>query len=450
MPPRYLRRASPNRLKHCQERTFEACDNEPTNQCCGVISCTLCLEWETYEGGIQYGSAEFGTSSWAGTVGGAAFVAYWNRDVYTNKCEFVVTFDGEEVYRATCYQGASCRNPVGAVTALIGYEEGTLRWSVYEPRELALIDDPETGCRDFFCGTCRCTCDCLCVTITSPYGITYRGELCSNTYECDPPLWIGSVGGYSLEIALGRNQYGECIITPTVDGIALDVVSVIGCDNLSTTFLLENGAVVAVRCRQCSCEQGACVVGCCWPITYDNPLYPGGALADIPFDLDGCATTLSGTFRPFEPGTLESGRCGPCASYRGDWAGVVVGTIKIEAGMSCMDTPCSVAICLLLECVTDEENNGLEECCSHIRLWVGSTEPLVGADLNGPPAGLVIGGCDSWLKIAPTTCVCGGENGVSAVFNISLSLVRDTYATGPCAGEPIGCQITCQTLTLTI
>ena len=375
MPPRYLRRASPTRLKHCQERTFEACDNEPTDQCCGVIPCKLCLEWEIYGDAIAYGSADFGTSSWTGTVGGGSFVAYWERqslqditppvssnsigmsfslieagtytmgspageagrdadetevstsvaefaigttevtqaqylavrgylgvgvsspshfigpnrpvemvsytdaqafcaalselpaeiamgrsyrlpteaeweyacragstsaysfgadpadlptygwftdnsgaethdvaakpantnglfDMHgnvkewttnsrmdggpsdqvvrgggwdstaegcrsanriliaspakqndigfrivmvrspipqTGECEFVVTFDGEEVYRATCYEGASCRNPAGEVSASIGYDEGTLRWSVYDPRELALI-----------------------------------------------------------------------------------------------------------------------------------------------------------------------------------------------------------------------------------------------------------------------------------------------------------------------
>ena len=102
MPPRYLRRASPTRLKPCQERTFEACETAPTDQCCGVIPCKLCLEWEVYGDPIAYGSADFGTSSWTGTVGGGAFVAYWERNYLTDECEFVVTFDGEEVYRATC------------------------------------------------------------------------------------------------------------------------------------------------------------------------------------------------------------------------------------------------------------------------------------------------------------------------------------------------------------
>ena len=255
MPPRYLRRASPTRLKPCQERTFEACDNEPTDGCCGVVPCALCLEWETYEDGIAYGSAEFATSSWTGTVGGGSFVAYWERNAY-DECEFVVNFDGEEVYRATCYEGASCRNPAGEVAASIGYEEGTLRWSVYEPRELALIDDPETGCRDFFCGACRCTCDCLCVTITEPDGNIIQGELCTSSYPCDPPVWEGTLGYYDLSIALGRDEYtAECIISLTANGEEPEPVFVTGCSDMSASVTLYDGTIISVACKLCSCEE---------------------------------------------------------------------------------------------------------------------------------------------------------------------------------------------------
>ena len=255
MPPRYLRKASPTRLKPCQERTFEACETAPTDQCCGVIPCKLCLEWEVYGDAIAYGSADFGTSSWTGTVGGGSFVAYWERNTY-DECEFVVTFDGEEVYRATCYEGASCRNPAGEVSASIGYDEGTLRWSVYEPRELALIDDPDTGCRDFFCGTCRCTCDCLCVTITEPDGNIIQGELCTSSYPCDAPVWEGTLGYYDLSIALGRDEYtGECIISLTANGEEPEPVFVTGCADMSASVTLYDGTIISVRCKQCSCGE---------------------------------------------------------------------------------------------------------------------------------------------------------------------------------------------------
>ena len=270
MPPRYLRKASPTRLKHCQEFTVEACDTAPADQCCGTLPCRLCLEFQTYEDGIAYGSADFGTSSWTGTVGGGSFVAYWERNYETDECEFVVNFDGEEVYRATCYEGASCRNPAGEVAASIGYEEGTLRWSVYEPRELALIDDPETGCRDFFCGTCRCTCDCLCVTITEPYGNVIQGELCTSSYPCDPPVWEGTLGYYDLSIALGRDEYtGECIISLTANGEEPEPVFVTGCADMSASVTLYDGTVISVACKLCACDQQAPSCPCCpgWPET---------------------------------------------------------------------------------------------------------------------------------------------------------------------------------------
>lgn len=201
--------------------------------------------------------------------------------------------------------------------------------------------------------------------------------------------------------------------------------------------------------KRCCCG-GDCRIGCCWPITLENPLYPEGALAEIPFDLDGCSfATLSGTFRPVEPGTLSSGICGPCGGYRGDWAGVVVGKLKIPAGM-CMDTPCSVSLCLVLECVRSSDITGIDQCCSHIRLWVGASESVVNEDPDGPPANLSIGSCGHWIKVAPTACVCDEVGGLSALFDINIAIQRDVHQSGPCAGQPVGCQIECQTLQLTI
>jgi hypothetical protein len=192
MPPRYLRKASPTHLKPCAEQTVETCDNAPADSCCGVIPCKLCLEWETYDDGIAYGSADFGGSSWTGTVGGHSFVSYWERNLY-DECEYIVTLDDEEVYRATCYEGASCRNPSGDVAVSTAYLQGTLRWSKFDPRELALIVDPDTGCRDFFCGDCRCSCFSLCVDVREvvyeDFIDTYEGELTDTAYsECDPPV----------------------------------------------------------------------------------------------------------------------------------------------------------------------------------------------------------------------------------------------------------------------
>ena len=245
----------------------EVCDNVPADGLCGVIPCSLCLEWETYTG-IEYGSADFATSSWTGTVGGIAFTSYWERNA-SGIGEYVVTFGGYEVYRATCYEGASCRNPSGEVAATVGTESGTLRWSVYEPRELELIDDPVTGCRDFFCDSCRCSCDCLCVTITEA-SATITGEICDVAYQCDPPLWAGTIGYYELSLQLGRDASGTCIITPTVNGDELEPVAFPGCASGAATITLYDGTTIAVRCKKCACSTPTL---CCGGRNLDGTLY---------------------------------------------------------------------------------------------------------------------------------------------------------------------------------
>jgi len=91
-----------NRLKPCSEFLTEACDTAPHDGCCSATPCKLCLELDVYGEPTAYGTATFGGSSWTGTVGGLAFVSYWEKN-YEGECEYVVTLDGEEVYRATCY-----------------------------------------------------------------------------------------------------------------------------------------------------------------------------------------------------------------------------------------------------------------------------------------------------------------------------------------------------------
>lgn len=269
MPPRYLRRPYPTRLKHCSEFMVETCDNVPADGCHGVLPCKLCLEFAVYGEASQYGSAEFADSLWSGSIAGASFVSYWERNEY-GVCEYVVEVDEEEVYRENCGNGASGRDPAGAVTITIGYEEGTLSWSKYEPRELHPITHPDTGCKTFFCGNCRCSCRKLCIDVSEvlPYGYegddftdTYSGELDDvSTSDCDPPVWEGTVGSFAFSLSLGRDEYGNCILTPTVDGNELAPVAVTGCKDMTASFELEDGSSFTVRCKQCNC---AAVIGDC-------------------------------------------------------------------------------------------------------------------------------------------------------------------------------------------
>jgi hypothetical protein len=261
-------KAPANKLKPCSEFLTEACETTPHDGCCSAAPCKLCLEWETYEDGISYGSATFAGTSWTGTVGGHAFVSYWERNYETDECEYIVTLDDEEVYRATCYEGASCRNPSGDVDVSTPYLQGTLRWSKFDPRELALIVDPDTGCRDFFCGDCRCSCRALCVDVRevvyTDFIDTYSGELTDTAYsECDPPVWAGTVGNFTISLALGRDDYGNCIVTPTVDGEEGEPVAVTGCSDMSGTVELYDGSSFTFRCKQCDCAEviGDCICG---------------------------------------------------------------------------------------------------------------------------------------------------------------------------------------------
>lgn len=231
---------------------IETCDAVPADKCCGVIPCKICIEWETYEV-ISYGSAVFAESSWTGTVGGISFTAYWERNGY-GVCEFVVLLDGDEVYRADCDNGASCRNPAGEASATINYESGTLRWSVYEPRELALTVNPDTGCYDFFCGSCRCTAECLCVTVLDG-GTPVRGEICNVTYsDCDPPVWEGIVGDYDLSIRLSRDDNGDCVVIATVNGEEQPPSPVVGCADMSAAIELY-GVTIELVAKQCTCDE---------------------------------------------------------------------------------------------------------------------------------------------------------------------------------------------------
>ena len=422
-----------NKLKGCQEFLTEACDVVPHDGCCSATPCRLCLEFETYGDAIAYGSADFGTSSWTGTVGGGSFVAYWERNTY-DECEFVVTFDGDEVYRATCYDGASCRNPAGEVSASIGYDEGTLRWSVYEPRELALVVDPDTGCRDFFCGTCRCTCECLCVTITEPDGNIIQGELCTSSYPCDAPVWEGTLGYYDLSIALGRDEYtAECIISLTANGEEPDPVFVTGCADMSASVTLYDGTVISLECKQCACnQQGPCEF-CCLPVRYDVS-HPFGVLADIPFSISGC-NGESGVFVTM-PGDEP---CQTEAIYDTTTVPSLSSILYSETGGTCSSSPCGTGIILKLECSALFAEPGDDQVCDRLRLWIGTTLLQTG-DTGETPGGATT--AVSWTWVRPISCTCDPTTGVSAIFPLEVEV--DCYdepigAVGDCAGKRLNC-----------
>jgi len=260
MGPEFWKPDKSTKLKKCSEFTSDACDPEPTDRCCAVIPCVYCLDWAgSYP---DSGTANWTGSSWSGIVNTWVAVLYWERNSETGVCEFIVVLDGVEIYRADCYGGQSCRDSSGSAEAEIDGQAGTLTWTKLEPRPLEYIPAPDNPeCKTWMCGSCECSCDCLCVTITDLYDHQCTDEICDIAYPCDAPVWFGSMtcGGvdYDLSIALGRDAYGNCIITPTVNGEEQADVSVSGCGDMSATFTLANGTRIDVRCKRCSCQSDA-------------------------------------------------------------------------------------------------------------------------------------------------------------------------------------------------
>lgn len=430
MPPRYLRRLSPERLKPCQERMVEACDIDPSDGCCGVIPCKLCIEWQAAPYDIAHASSDFGTSSWTGTVSGISFLAYWQRNSTSGRCEFLVFFDGEEVYRATCYEGASCRDPQGEVEVSTAYLDGILRWRTYEPRELELIDSPETGCRDHFCGNCRCTCKCLCVAIQDSYGTSVAsGEICDIAYDCDPPTWLGTVGEYLLSLTLGRDQYGECVITPTINGDEQAPVAAAGCAAITATIVVEaTGDVITLTCKACCCDCGGSCVGCCFcnqsPATnVDYEISAPNCSA-----LDGITGNISG------PDTGTATGCGSCVSLPNNSQFHEVPTFVWDDSIpsnGCVPQPgANFQFRFLLKCDENQPNSETDSattdpCCRNVRLLV------VDANTDGIR-----------LEIPPLSCSCS-SSGIMAIFPIN-KLYEDCtsfYSGGVCDGRPTCAQI---------
>lgn len=262
-----------NPILKCDERVIDSCGS--ADRCCAVVSCRYCLELEYYGDEIFYGFAELSGEDWVGTVNGLEFVARWERDPYTNACEFNVWLGGEKVSGENCSDVMSCRDSSGEAILEIDYEEVTLRWDRHLLRELPHRKDPDTGCIKWFCGDCECTAECLCVTVTDPQGGLTKGQICISLYDegCGPPVWEGNIGGYDLELQLGYDIYDNCILLVRIDGIDQDPVPVIGCSDISASIQLYDGTTIDVAGKFCDCEESN-YCPCC-------PGWPQGASATL-------------------------------------------------------------------------------------------------------------------------------------------------------------------------
>jgi hypothetical protein len=279
-------------------------------------------------------------------VGFRVAVTYTPPEV--TQCEYVVELDGEEVYRATCYEGASCRDPQGEVAVLTAYLDGTLRWSRYEPRELPLVDDPDTGCRDHFCGGCRCSCRALCIDVSeviyTDFTDTYSGEIQDVSYsDCEAPVWSGTVGNFDITLTLGRDEYGNCIVTPSVNGTEYDPVAADGCVEMSGSIELNDGSTISFRCKQCECPEvpvGNCICG-----------RPMGETLTLLFASANAPATIHEITLNYEQVTEPDITCLPFSpgafpAYRGTFSG----TLAIPMGGSRTETLEVIMVCACINC----------------------------------------------------------------------------------------------------
>ena len=294
------------RLKKCSEKRLtcnESQDN--TDGCCAIVACRYCVTWEEYGEAAVSDMTDNGAGTWTATPGGITFVMTWQRDQYTDECELVVTFDGEEVYRQPCYD-QSCRDSSDEVEVDTGYLVGTLRWVKDLKRPLPNVRDYETNCIRQMCADCNCTCECLCVTITEYDGTPIAtGEMCDTAYDCDPPVWEGTVGDYEIVIALDE----ECVLTATVNGYAESIeleqyTSV--CDNFTATITLDDGTIITVTCKECTCVEETPCISCCGGNYPQTTLYATFTLLNVTpmcACLDGLVITL--TYQGFITNDLD-------------------------------------------------------------------------------------------------------------------------------------------------
>lgn len=424
-----------NRLRRCDERRSDSCSDE-TDGCCAVIPCTYCLEWLVYGEDPQYGTATFATDGWYGTIAGAEFIGFWRRDYDTGECQFAVTLDGEEIYAQTCYEGQSCRDSSDSATATIGYISGTLSWTKLESRPLPYVEDGETGCRTWFCGDCECTCRCLCVTITDGYTseVCY-GEICDTAYsDCEGPVWAGSVScagtDYDLSFALGQNSYGDCVITPTVNGVQQEPVDLTTCTAINITVTLDDGTTITVECKTCccNCDTGACV-GCCFCVT--EPATSVDYVIDAPncAALDGATGNISG------PDVVADTDCGSCAALVNSSGFHEIPTHVWDDSIP--DNGCvpqlgaNFQFRFILRCDTNRPSsetdpNTTDPCCRNVRLVV------VEAGIE-----------QEKLEIPPLSCSCDPVTGLTAIFSLEQLLpeCETFYVGGVCDGKPTCVQL---------
>lgn len=273
--------------------------------CCKHGPCTLCLELEKDDGEIVRGTAVWdGANGWTGSVCTKSVYVYFDvgdadSPDYNGKtqCVLRVDIDGEQQYQAYRCAGTesdwTCTDIHATLTVpSADYDDdcaGTLTVEAFTARRLARdpgLDFPYgEKCASRFCANTdsECTCDEICVSVvtTDADGLAICegfGRLPFTGVECQDvttsPEWSGSVtcgtDALDVEISIGHDDYGNCIIGGTVTGgeCPVDLENKIVDPNRETMVVewvvdgYECITTVTVSCAGCE-DCGGVTVDCC-------------------------------------------------------------------------------------------------------------------------------------------------------------------------------------------
>ena len=310
------------RLLQQDNQPMETCNDMFSDSydcnCCKIVPCKLCLEWELPDGydadsypDIDYGIALPNTdgTEWIGFAGGISFRAY----IDPSYCTINIELNGYLEYTASllCLSdtyvagySANCRDFSDEIAYTDGSDEGIFRWIKKNLVELAPVEGFDSygsvdgECADFFCGTCTCTCEQLCVELSgSPVNdlcadtLDFSGTYCYNNNKAGTAEWSGGVtcangtDALTLEVFLTRDTYGygNCIMFGTATGtlngesvdLTLEETEIGDCGNLAgiwTFTVAEQEYTITLRCVSCGNCSGI-NSECCPDVVLSEILY---------------------------------------------------------------------------------------------------------------------------------------------------------------------------------
>ena len=357
------------------------------------------------------------------------YIEYSDETCYWRVVSEYLQIDSSDEISST---GKSCEEPSLSVNAIFEECAGTISVERYDlerlpPRVTDCVEEP-------WCGGCDCICSTLCLARDNGYSV----EVVELEWDADTRSWGNG------EVTLERDETtGDCVaITAGFDPIPVE-----GC-GVGLSFFARNemDQSVSGKCKTCSCN-ALCVHGCCFPILY-NP-YFGWYPEVIPFSISApdCpeADGFTSEFAPLLSNDKTRGACGVCGQYPTLDTVLIQGQAHYvdEHDDTCKTTPCGIKLCFAIACDEDASVSDPADCCGRVRLILGVSEIYDGT--HGPLP-VPLSGCFYFMKIAPSSCSCDEEGGISAIFPLdALTFVcKEFFSSGPCLGYPKCCTpVTC-------